>query len=381
MLTGSGQPLPGLTVSPQEAGMKLLRFLERRLLEVPPKSILHRWIRTGQVRINGSRAKPFTLLAEGDKVRIPPFAPARDTGEKHTPEVLSQRLGPGLKVLDISPELIVLAKPGGLPCQPGSGHADSVSARLTNVFSDFPFIPAPAHRLDRQTSGLLLAARTHAAQKELHTLFRDGGIGKEYLAWVKGEWPHAYPYLLRDTLGLERDGRGSERIYALPGGSCHEMQDGHITDKLDELARPERAPGSDSATALCIVLLVQSALLDASGSAANNRSTPKKLTRLPTAAAISTGQAGRASLLLVRLLTGRKHQIRVQLSSRGFPIIGDRRYGGMPFPQLLLHAYALTLPPSPDGIARHMEYSLLPDWPRSFIPSPERLTRARAAMK
>ena len=291
-----------LTVTPMEQGMKLLRFLERRLQGYAPKSMLHKWIRTGQVRVNKGRAGPYHLLEAGDTVRVPPFALARSVQESQASSCPERDLGPGLWILGQTADYMALAKSAGLPTQPGSANADSVAERLRSVFMDEPFIPAPAHRLDKQTSGVVLVGRNHTAQRRLHALFRENAVRREYLAWVPGVWPHKQAVLLQDNLEQEH-----------------------------------RSP----VQALSVALPVQYLAL-------HNRE---------------------GTLLLVRLLTGRKHQIRVQLSSRGFPVIGDARYGGPPFRLMLLHAYALALPDETD-----LAWYLLPEWPAPFRPDAEVLS-------
>ena len=303
-----------LTVHPAEAGIKLLDFLARHLGETVPTAQLHRWVRTGQVRINGGRAKPFARLAAEDAVRLPPFAAPLVTG--HTapvpPLAAGQPIGPGLTLLAVTNSFLVLDKAPGLPSQPGSGHADSVSQRLANFFAGSPYIPAPAHRLDKETSGLLLAGRTHEAQRALHELLggehKDRALVKEYLAWVAGSWPHESPLVLEDFLEKYTEEAG-------PRQGKEQMRVAHNGKGQKALATvmpchvPSPPPG--------------------------------------------------ASLLLVRLHTGRTHQIRVQLASRGFALYGDRKYGGPQAPHLLLHACRLALP---DG----QEFQSLPSWPSTF---------------
>ena len=156
-------------VDPREGGQKLLQFLQRRL-DLPP-SLLHRWIRTGQVRINGGRAKPFGLVAAGDSVRLPPFAlgmsrRSKATGgqaspeQEHEPRQRTQALPPAPRPLQKDGDLWVFCKPAGLPTHPGTGHEDSLSSRLAARAGDAPFKPTPVHRLDKDTSGILLVAAT-----------------------------------------------------------------------------------------------------------------------------------------------------------------------------------------------------------------------------
>ena len=350
------QRAPGLTVSEAEQGMKLLRFLERRLREHAPKSMLHKWIRTGQVRVNKKRAGPYDLLEAGDDVRLPPFAAARlcpappcASGRGAPPEG-APGLGPGLRVIGRTADCLALAKPAGLAAQPGSGNTDSVAERLRSAIGAEPFIPAPAHRLDKGTSGILLAGMTHAAQSRLHALFRTGAVRKDYLAWVAGKWPHAGSVLLRDVLEKRSDASGREIMAALPGGEA-------LPFPLSPLA--DEPGGSIAGQALSVALPVISL-------------------EVPALSRFLPG-AEEATLLLVRLLTGRKHQIRVQLASHGFPVIGDGRHGGPEFQPMLLHALAVSLPPEHEG-ERGPEWFLLPEWLAPFMPEPGPLRRAQSVL-
>ena len=299
-----GSPFP--PVERAESGQKLLQFLQRRL-NLPP-ALLHRWVRTGQVRLNGRRAKPFARVSEGDLVRLPPFAGALAAqagapvpGARQSPAPAALALPPLVTRLG---DILAFHKPAGLATHPGTGHADSLSSRLRAHAAGAPFVPTPAHRLDRDTSGILLVAATHESLRELQQAFRERRVAKEYVAWVEGAWPHAEPQLLRSQLRKE-GAPGAERVRA--------WKDGEV------------AP-ADSREALSIV---------------------RPLRIGPD-----------ASLVQIRLLTGRTHQIRVQLAELGHPVLGDAKYGKgrrADCPALCLHALRVTLP---DG--RSME--CLPDW-------------------
>ncbi len=284
------------TVTRAEAGQKLLQCLSRRLHE--PENILHRWIRTGQVRVNGGRRKPFDRLEEGDEIRLPPFAapslppvPLPGGPEKALPIVFS------------SPELIVINKPAGLPVHPGTGHEDCLTARLAVMFppEKYPFAPTPVHRLDRDTSGLLLVARTYDCLQRLSAAFaRREGLRKEYLAWCAGMWSRPGTLVLQDR--LQKTGApNKERVRCGQEGRLAELEAEPVLCRKD------------------------------------------------------------ASLLRLTLHTGRTHQIRVQLASRGFPVIGDAKYGGKaafpagaPEKGLLLHAWRLS--------AEGQTFSAPPPW-------------------
>lgn len=290
-----------LTVDVAEHGLKLISFLARRLEDgvSPDVAIggstneLHRWIRTGQVRVNGKRATAFGRVAAGDSVRLPPFAAIAARHEaREIPVAAGGVLGGKLRVLAVTPEFLALEKPAGLPTQPGSKHNASVSGILRDHFSGSAYIPAPAHRLDKLTSGILLAGRTHEAQKKLHELFArrdEASMEKAYLAWVYGVWPFPDEQTLSDRLAKEeRPDTGYEAV---------------------------RESGSEAA-----------------------REARSRVSLL----AVCATPFGKASLLRVVLETGRTHQIRVQLAIRNFPIIGDMKYGGKPFSRMLLHAYSLA---------------------------------------
>lgn len=291
----NAQNIQGLSVSRAEAGQKLLNFLLRRV--DAGKGELHRWIRTGQVRINGKRAGAFDRIEEGDIVRVPPFAVLLPAGSRgHATSFLGQEgtVRSSLNVVYEDEDVLVIDKPFGLPVQGGTGHRDSVAARLARERAGAGFVPAPVHRLDRDTTGLLAAGKTYAAVRLLtDALAGRGGtpLRKEYLAWAEGRWPVAEARELRHF--LFKDSR-TQRVRALP------------------------APAAGTVEARCIV------------------------TPLET----RTIHDREYSLLLVRLLTGRKHQIRAQLVACGHAVAGDPWYGtdGRPSFGLKLHAFRLELP-------------------------------------
>lgn len=205
-----GKKSGGLTVSGEEAGLKVIGLLERHF--GLPKSLLHRWIRTGQVRVNGGRVQPFARVEEGDTVRVPPFAEAM-AGEAGETKAAVQDL-PELPIIGEKDGLVAVFKPAGLPTQPGTGHEDSASERLRAMSGDSAFPITPAHRLDRDTSGVLLCGRTFQALTRAQELFRDhDGLGKEYLAWVEGHWPYRGEHVLRHYLSKRLVG-GHEKMTA-----------------------------------------------------------------------------------------------------------------------------------------------------------------------
>lgn len=304
----SGNERMGATVeSPvteEESGQKLLRFLERRLQL--PASLLHRWIRTGQIRINGARCKPFDRVQIGDIVRLPPFARsmAEEAKEPERRDRTAEARSSGeVEIVENWNDILVINKPAGLPVQMGSGHEDSVNIRLEQLHGNDFYKPSAAHRLDRDTSGLLLAGATFEAQKALQENFHQGNIHKEYLAWVNGNWKKSGLTLLRNFLRKEKiDGR--TRMHVLQANAPYAREALSIVRPLET--------GKDR------------------------------------------------SLLQVRILTGVTHQIRAQLASFGFPVLGDGKYGKAERETgLRLHAFRIILP---SGHA----FFLNPPWEGSF---------------
>ena len=294
-----------LTVSGAEAGQKLLNFLQRRISA--PASDFHRWIRTGQVRVNGARSKAFDRLNEGDMVRVPPFAERLPAGSSGESSIREQHGAPLLDIVFENEDVLVIAKPAGLPVQGGTGHKDSIAARLARERARSDFVPAPVHRLDKDTSGLLVAGKTYAAVRLL-TDSLAGRAGtpprKEYLAWVEGAWPHP------DTRQL-----------------CDFLAKDEKTKRMRAASEKE----AEAKEARCEVT--------------------------PLGKKYIHGREH--TLLLVRLLTGRTHQIRVQLALRGHPVAGDPWYGEGAREGLKLHAFRLELP-LPSGEFRNLELS--PPW-------------------
>lgn len=361
-----------LVVTGPEAGQKLVQYLTRVLGKDVPGSVFMRWIRTGQVRVDGKRAKPFDRVEEGQAIRLPPFAVLPEgratncepgglgTAGRNTAAGTAASEGrygssgtascefdsggtdtladqaapdssvstapdidiPGLTVLAATPRWLVLAKPDGLPVHPGSGWSDSVQTRLDQAFDGCAFVPQLAHRLDRDTSGVLLAARTHRALIFAHEAFRQGLAGKEYLCWVLGRWtlsPLNKTVELTDR--LEKSGPpGREKMAATSSAAISSRLDhGGTYGKPD--SRDKKAGAAASAGML------------------EGQESTGKLARLAATPLVITPDR---TLLRVRLFTGRTHQIRVQLASRGHPIAGDSKYGGGR-PPLFLHAWRLTL--------------------------------------
>ncbi len=309
--------MDALTVSRAESGQKLLNFLQRRIEAAAGE--LHKWIRSGQVRVNGGRSKAFDRVSEGDLVRVPPFAALKAPGSASPvrPRPAFANAFGGAAILPViyeDEDILVLNKPSGLPSQGGTGHADSVASLLAARFRHAEFVPAPVHRLDKDTSGLLIAGKSYAALRRLSDALAgrtETPPRKEYLAWVWGRWPHAGESELRDRMEKNRQ-----------------------TERME-----------------------------------TGRTEGKEARSIVRALETRDVQGRTATLMLVRLLTGRTHQIRVQFASRGYPLAGDSRYGRPDGERLRLHAFRLTLPCMPDirqkntgSKKKSLDLICMPDW-------------------
>jgi 23S rRNA pseudouridine955/2504/2580 synthase len=246
-------------------------FLLRQLKGVP-KAHVYRIIRSGEVRLNQGRVGANARLQTGDAIRVPPLRLSKRMAEKaqamRTPSSAAA-LGHAFDVLLEDEVLLALHKPAGVAVHGGSGVSFGVIEQLRMARPELPGLEL-VHRLDRDTSGILLIAKKRSALKILQDQFRARHTHKTYLAMVNGHWP-ATKKVLDQPL----------HKYLLPDGQRRVQ----VVAQNDPAGRPS-------------ITLVQ---LKASSS--------------------------RFSLLEIVLKTGRTHQIRVHLASAGHPILGDDKYG------------------------------------------------------
>jgi 23S rRNA pseudouridine955/2504/2580 synthase len=279
-----------VTVDAGHAGQRLDNFLLTALKGVP-RTHVYRLLRKGEVRVNKGRAKPDYRLEEGDVVRLPPVRRAIGSEGKDfaAQTAASGRLDWLLeRVLYEDEHLLVLDKPAGMAVHGGSGVSVGLIEALRALRPHSPFLEL-AHRLDRDTSGCLLIAKSRTALVQLHDLLRAGGLDKRYLALVTGPWQGGTRQV-DAALETNRPQSGERRV--------------EVGDE-----------GKESASEI----------------------TPRE-------------KFADAVLVEVRLLTGRMHQARVHAAHIDHPIAGDDKYGNREFNQrmkqfgltrLFLHAARL----------------------------------------
>lgn len=256
-----------ILAGPAGDGQRLDNFLLRELKGVP-RSRVYRLLRRGEVRVNGGRAKPDYRLAADDLVRLPPL---RDLAGAEPPGRIPDSLLAAVREALVHEDESILAfnKPAGLAVHGGSGLSFGLIEALRVLRPDEPL--ELVHRLDRDTSGCLLVARTRAALRELHSMLREGQVEKHYTALVAGQWRLGRKKI--DAPVLTQARRGGERMVRV-----------HADGKLAVSIFDPRQH-----------------------------------------------YQGIASLLDVELHTGRTHQIRVHAAYAGHPVAGDEKYGAREF--------------------------------------------------
>ena len=253
-------------VDEESAGQRLDNFLLRQLKGVP-KTLVYRIIRSGEVRVNKGRASADMRVQTGDSIRVPPLRrPSPSASPSASGAVAPPR---AFTVLFEDDQLIALDKPAGVAVHGGSGVQFGVIEQLRASRPDARFLEL-VHRLDRETSGVLLVAKKRSALTRLQAQFRERATAKTYLALVIGDWP-ANRKVLDQPLRKFTQPNGERRV--------------RVVDAQDP----------DGMRAVTLVKLAE--------------------------------RLADFSLLEVTIKTGRTHQIRVHLASAGHAIAGDDKYG------------------------------------------------------
>lgn len=296
-----------LKVDAEYAGQRLDNFL-LRIARGVPKSHVYRIVRSGEVRVNKARVAADYRLQAGDDIRVPPMRTARPGDPP------AQAFAPALMppILFEDESLIAVDKPSGVAAHGGSGVAHGVIERVRAARPHQAFLEL-AHRLDRETSGILLLAKSRRALLSLHEQLREGTIDKRYLVLVAGDW---------------NDQRRHVRLA--------------LTKFVNQSGERRVAVNTEGAASHTIFNLKE--------------------------------RYGDFSLLEAELKTGRTHQIRVHLAHLGFPIVGDDKYGdfelnrrvakgefGPRFGRMFLHAYTTQLMHPISGESLALTAPLPPD--------------------
>ena len=311
MISAGNNSVTHIVIADEEAGQRLDNFLIRRCKGVP-KSHIYRILRSGEVRVNSRRVAATYRLAFGDSLRLPPLRIA-ERPQNEVDEIAKERVD--LPLIYEDEAMLVIDKPEGIAVHGGSGVSFGVIEALRRQRPQAKFLEL-AHRLDRETSGILLVGKKRLALTALHDMFREHGAGadKRYLVLVKGRWMNLTQHVKAPLHKYLTEG-GERRVSVNPEGKA-----AHTVFRL--LARwPEM------------------------------------------------------SLLEAQLKTGRTHQIRVHLAHLGFPILGDEKYGDFALnrelkraglKRMALHAWRMAfrhplagtplecVAPLPDALASYM---------------------------
>lgn len=295
-IIGASAPTPApsvktLTVDEDSAGQRLDNFLMRHLKGVP-KTHVYRIIRSGEVRVNKGRASAEQRVEAGDLVRLPPVRISAQVQAKADAPAPAREF----PVLMEDEAMMAIDKPAGVAVHGGSGVSFGVIEQLRRARPASTNLEL-VHRLDRETSGVLLVAKKRSALKNLQDQFRDRETGKTYLALVLGLWP------------------SNKKVIDSP------LFKYTVETGVGEGERRVKVVGKDDPNGMRSITLVRVART-----------------------------VGPYTLLEVTIKTGRTHQIRVHLASQGHPIAGDDKYGDFEHNKLLqkmglkrmfLHAWQL----------------------------------------
>lgn len=274
-----------VAIGPERDGQRIDNALAT-LLKGVPKSLIYRLLRTGQVRVNGKRAKPDTRLSDGDMLRIPPIRQAEPGEVRAAPETMVASVAEAVIFED--KHFLVIDKPSGIASHGGSGvsHGAIELLRAARPNESLELV----HRLDRDTSGVLVLAKSRAGLVGLQALIRAGEVTKQYLCLMVGHPPKA-----------KFDVNAPLRKFALQGGERMVRVTDDGKPALTFFREMEQYPG--------------------------------------------------ARLMQATLGTGRTHQIRVHAAHVGHPLAGDPKYGDrdmnkrfreMGLHRLFLHAAHLS---------------------------------------
>jgi 23S rRNA pseudouridine955/2504/2580 synthase len=255
-----------LTITENSAGQRIDNFLFNKLKDIP-KTRIYRMLRKGEVRVNKKRISPPYKIQANDVIRIPPFWNEIAATKKEPGNNLVKLLLDSIIFED--DKILVINKPSGIASHSGSGIAHGVIEILRAARPDLENLEL-VHRIDRDTSGCLILAKTRAALVELHKLIREGKILKKYILLVRGFWKNG-EQVINTVLSKNQSHSGEHIVEVSPKGK-----------ESITIFRPVKTDLN-------------------------------------------------MSLLEAELKTGRTHQIRVHATHIGYPIAGDKKYGDKKF--------------------------------------------------
>ncbi len=303
------QQVEWVDVEANAIGQRIDNYLLGRL-KGAPRTLVYRIIRKGEVRVNKKRTRADYRLQAGDQVRIPPLRLALKADEVPVSETLKQLLLNEAPLYE-SEAVLLLNKPAGLAVHGGSGVKIGLIEALRQVRPELTHLEL-VHRLDKGTSGCLLLAKQRDALNDLQRQLKAHQMQKRYLAWVVGHWPAA----------------------------------------LTEVSAPiDRRPGTADERRMQVA---------EPGEGKNSLTRFKRLRRV-----------GGCSLIQAEPVTGRTHQIRVHATHRGYPLLGDQKYGRDDLNRRLkkagcgrmfLHAFQLGFVDPSTGQAQCIEAPLDASW-------------------
>lgn len=297
-----GREVQWIEVTEGQVGQRIDNFLRTRL-KGAPKALIYRIVRKGEVRVNKKRVKVDYRLALNDLVRVPPLRLAPEEAVREVSDNLRNLLAGS--VLVEGPGWLVINKPSGLAVHGGSGVKIGLIEALRQVREDLDFLEL-VHRLDRDTSGCLLLAKSRPALLTLNEALKGRKMDKQYLALVAGRWPARRDYVSARLDRFEA-GNGERRVRVDPAGKVSRTRFG-VRETF-----------------------------------------------------------ANATLIEAEPVTGRTHQIRVHAAHAGHPLLGDDKYGTrsgeamagkLGLNRLFLHAAALTFPEPDSGRPVHVKAPL-----------------------
>lgn len=296
-----------ITITAASAGQRIDNFLMKEY-KFLPKGAIYKLLRKGEIRVDKKRIKPTKKLVIGEEVRV---APIRDVPETSEPRPVSRHLIDLMakSIILEDDDVIVIDKPAGVAVHGGTDNAHGVIEIFRQLRPELEFLEL-AHRIDKDTSGLLLLAKNRITLLDMHESFKTGVINKCYQTLVFGKW-HGGERKIENYLSRDKGG----------------MQNMQVSDESE-------------------------------GKLAESVFSPLK---------VFSGN----SLLSVRLLTGRMHQIRTQLADLDLPITGDSKYGNFAsnrefsrktgLKRLFLHAYRVDFKLQHSGKVYNLEIKLADD--------------------